>query len=260
MLEWIDTHTHLEHEYPFSTDEYLANARAQGVTRFVTIGTRPESLDTLRGYAEKYPDVYFTVGIHPHEAKDLNPSVEKKMGELHKHPKCVGVGEIGLDYYYDHSPREIQRAALRRQLDLALDWKKPVVIHARDAETELLEELTRYAEKCTLAQRAGVIHCFSGTKNFAQACLALGFYISFSGIVTFKKADELRSVAQEVPLERILLETDSPFLAPVPYRGKLNQSAYLIETAKIIATLKGVSLTMLSSATVANSRHIFSLT
>lgn len=262
-LEWIDSHTHLEHEYPFSTDEYLANARAQGVSAFVTIGTRPHSLDALRQLAEKYADVYFTVGIHPHEAKDFDVDVETLMGKLRTHPKCVAVGEIGLDYHYDHSPRDVQRQAFERQLELALSWKKPVVIHAREAETELLERLGPYAGRVSAADRGGpgpgIIHCFSGTRHFAEECLKLGFGISFSGIVTFKTADELRAIARDVPLDRILLETDSPFLAPVPYRGKPNQSAYLIETAKLIAAAKNIDLQTLSSATVANSRRIFGL-
>lgn len=254
-LEWIDTHTHLEHEYPFSVDEYLANARAQGVKKFVTIGTRPNSLTVLRDYADQYADVYFTVGIHPHEAKDLSGEVEKTMDSLRTHPKCVGVGEIGLDYYYDHSPREAQKAAFARQLDLALDWKLPVVIHARDAEDDLLIGLRSFADR----GGTGIIHCFSGTRRFAEESLKIGFYISFSGIVTFKKADDLREIARDVPLDRILLETDSPFLAPVPYRGKPNQSAYLVETAKMVAFAKGLELEKLSAATVANSKRIFGL-
>lgn len=259
-LEWIDTHTHLEHEYPFSTEEYLTNARAQGVRTFVTIGTTPASLPLLRGFAEKHDDVYFTVGIHPHESIDLTDEVVTSMDALRAHRKCVGVGEIGLDYYYDHSPRDIQKQAFDRQLDLALIWKKPIVIHSRDGEDDLLEGLKRYSSQCILSQGPGIIHCFSGSRNFAEECLKLGFYISFSGIVTFKKADELRAIARDIPLDRLLLETDSPFLAPVPYRGKPNQSAYLVETAKIIASTKGINLATLSAATVANSRRIFGIT
>jgi TatD DNase family protein len=262
-LEWIDSHTHLEHEYPFSVDDYLANARAQGLRAFVTIGTRPESLTKLRDYAEKYNDVYFTVGIHPHEAKDLSDAVVNQMDALRTHAKCVGVGEIGLDYYYDHSPRDVQSLAFKRQLDLALAWDKPIVIHARDAEDDLITGLSSYTSQCSKARLAnsgpGIIHCFSGTRRFAEESLKLGFYISFSGIVTFKKAEDLRAIARDVPLDRILLETDAPFLAPVPYRGKPNQSAYLVETAKIVAAAKGVSLEALSEATLANTRRIFGL-
>jgi TatD DNase family protein len=251
-LEWIDSHTHLDHEYPFSIDEYLRNARAAGVRTFVTIGTETADFEKLRKLAETHADVYFTVGIHPHEAKDFGAEAEKAMEALHAHPKCVGIGEIGLDYYYDHSPRDVQRAAFERQLALALSWKKPVVIHARDAEDDLLERLRAHGGP-------GVIHCFSGTPHFAAECLKIGFYISFSGIVTFKSAQALRDIAASVPLDRILLETDSPFLAPIPYRGKPNQSAYLIETAKIVAQAKGIELAALSAATVANSRRFFGL-
>lgn len=259
-LEWVDSHTHLEHEYPFSIAEYLDNARAQGVKTFVTIGTTPDSLEQVRASADAHEGVYFTVGIHPHEAKDFTPEVEATMDRLRAHAKCVGVGEIGLDYHYDHSPRETQRAVFDRQLELAIAWRKPVVIHAREAEDDLLAALARYAPRSKAPGGPGIIHCFSGTAHFARECVKLGFYISFSGIVTFKKADDIRAVAQETPLERILLETDSPFLAPMPHRGKPNQSAYLIETAKIVARERGIDLDSLSAATVANSRRIFSLT
>lgn len=258
-LEWVDSHTHLEHEYPFTVDEYLANARASGVKTFVTIGTTPESLERVCASAEKYPDVYFTVGIHPHEAKDYNADVEATMDRLRAHKKCVGIGEIGLDYYYNHSEQDTQKKVFERQLELAATWRKPVIIHARDAEADLLERLTTYASKSQAPGGPGVIHCFSGTAHFASECLKLGFYISFSGIVTFKKAQEIRDVATTTPLDRILLETDSPFLAPVPYRGKTNQSAYLIETAKLIAQIRNIDLATLSAATVANSRRFFAL-
>lgn len=260
---WIDSHTHLEHDYPFSLEEYLKNARDRGVIAFVTIGTTPGSLPKLKEIAENNEDVFFTVGIHPHEAKDYDASVEATMLELQSHPKCVGVGEIGLDYYYSHSPRETQKQVFERQLELALEWKKPIIIHARDAEDDLLERFRPHAERYRASEPngagPGIIHCFSGTHNFATACLELGFYLSFSGIVTFKKADDLRAIARDVPLNRILLETDSPYLAPVPYRGKPNQSAYLIETAKIISETKGIDISTLSSATVANSKRIFRL-
>lgn len=258
-MKWIDTHTHLEHDFPFSVDEYLANAHAAGVGLFVTIGTEAPTLEKLRALAEKYDDVYFTVGVHPHEAVDLNAEAEKKMNELRTHPKCVAVGEIGLDYHYDHSPREVQLKVFERQLELALNWAKPIVIHSREGEDDLLERLKGYCTRITGGRLPGIIHCFSGTQKFAQECLKLGFYLSFSGIVTFKKAEEIRNVVRETPLDKILLETDSPYLAPVPYRGKPNQSAYMIETAKTVATAKGISLDELSTATLANSKKIFGL-
>lgn len=258
-LSWIDSHTHLEHDYPFSVDEYLQKSRAAGIQKFITIGTRPESLEKLKDFSEKYPDVFFTVGIHPHETKDYNDSVEATMRTLQAHPKCVGIGEIGLDYYYNHSTEEQQRAALDRQLKLAIDCKKPVVIHARDAEAHLLEALARYTQATSLKTRPGVIHCFSGSAHFATECVKLGFYISFSGILTFKKADDLRAIAKHVPEDRILLETDSPFLAPVPYRGKPNHSAYLVETAKVLGQTLGIPLEKLSKLTVSNTETLFGL-
>lgn len=256
MLEWIDSHTHLESEYPFSTDIVVENAKSNGVKTLITIGNEPKTLQQLKNNAEKYNGVFFTVGVHPHEAKDFNTQIENEMASLKDHPKCVAVGEIGLDYYYNHSPKEIQKAAFHRQCELALEWNKPIVIHSRDAEESLLNELKWFAPQ---SKRKGVIHCFSGTQNFAEECLRLGFYISFSGIITFKNSEPIRNIAKTIPLDRILIETDAPFLAPVPFRGKTNQSSYLIETAKSLATTLGISLELLSESTVKNTKQLFNI-
>lgn len=258
QLEWIDTHAHLDHQYPFSLEEYLTNAKNTGVSKLITIGTTPDTLTKLSEISERYPNVYFTVGIHPHDAKLFSQSVEVQMDGLRKHPKCVAVGEIGLDYYYKHSSQDVQRQAFEQQLKLARRWQLPIVIHTRDAEEDTLKFLKDHVEK-PLKKLPGVIHCFTGTANFAEECIKLGFYISFSGIVTFKKTDALRLVVAQTPLERILIETDAPFLAPVPFRGKPNQSAYLIETAKCIAEIKKISLEELSRVTVENSMKVFGL-
>lgn len=259
MLEWIDSHAHLQHKFPFTAEQYVENARQAGVRRIITVAAEPDSLDTVRDLAEQFPNIYFTTGIHPHEASLFTDALESKMDVLRRHSKCVAIGEIGLDYFYKHSKPDEQIASLKRQLALAIAWKKPVVIHSRDAEPDLLQCLTDYANQCHLPQGPGVIHCFSGSAEFARSCLKLGFYLSFSGIVTFPKSDALRAVLPEVPLDRILVETDAPYLAPVPYRGKINQSAYLIEITKFIAQFKNVKLDALSAATVANSSRIFSL-
>lgn len=259
MNQWFDTHAHLEYEYPFSVDQYLKNAKEVGIDRLVTIGTRPGGFDRLKQIAEEHESVFFTVGVHPHDAIEYNDAVEEQLLNHCTHPKCVAVGEIGLDYHYDHSPRDVQSAVLKRQLNCALRARKPVVIHSREAEGELLEALQGYASKISDGAVPGIIHCFSGSEDFAEAALKLGFYLSFSGIVTFKKAEELREIVKKVPLERILLETDAPFLAPVPYRGKQNQSAYMIETARVVANLKNVALAELSKQTYENSFRVFSI-
>ncbi len=260
MLQWIDTHLHLDHPYPFTTEEYIQNAKSNGVSTLITISAEPASLQKAFEFSQKYENVFFTVGIHPHEAKFLNAEIKQLIQKLQTDPKCVAVGEIGLDYHYNHSTPEIQQEALIAQLHWAAEWKKPIVIHSRDAEEALLEHLkNHYIQKCSLKDAPGVIHCFSGTKNFANACLDLGFYISFSGILTFKKTEALREIAKQTPLNRILIETDAPYLAPVPYRGKPNQSAYMIEVAKMLSEIRGISLETLSQATVENSKKVFNL-
>lgn len=260
-MQWIDSHTHLEHEYPFSVDEYITNARAAGVTGFINVATVPGKQSIVLSSAEKYPEVYFSIGIHPHEAADWSDSCIEEMHTLHGHPKCVAVGETGLDYYYSHSVRDHQLIAFERQLKLALEWNKPVIIHCRDgkngesAEKDALPLLQAYAAKANCPP--GVIHCFTGTKWFAEECLKIGFYISFSGVVTFKNAEEIREVVRLVPENRVLVETDAPYLAPVPFRGKPNQSAYVVETAKQVAKVKGLDLETFSKLTVANTKALF---
>jgi TatD DNase family protein len=174
-----------------------------------------------------------------------------------RHPKCRAIGEIGLDYHYDHSPRDIQKSALKLQLDLARQLGLPVVIHSRDGEEDLLQALTDYSKQLTTGSIPGIIHCFSGTVAFGQACLDLGFYISFSGILTFKKADEVRTAAQLFPLDKILVETDAPFLAPIPHRGRKCEPSMVRLTALKLAELKGISFEEVARTTTANSKRVF---
>lgn len=262
--QWFDTHAHLDYEYPFSETEYVTRAANAGVSKILTVGSNPDNWPKIQKLAESYQNhptsrVYFSVGIHPHDGLQFNSEKENSMREYAKHPLCVALGEMGLDYYYDNSPRETQQDACRKQLALALELAKPVIIHSRDGEDDLLVLLKDFSKQWHNKHQhnPGVIHCFSGTSQFAESCLDLGFYISFSGIITFKKAEEVRAIAKHVPLNRILVETDSPYLAPIPYRGKQNESAYIVETAKLLAEVRGISTQELSLATMQNSINLF---
>lgn len=236
-IGWTDIHTHLN-MLPVTVEEALNKAHEKGINRLITIGTEPEDLPVVLELAEKYsPRVFCTLGIHPHEARVFNKEVKNFLRTNLSHPRVVAVGEIGLDYYYNHSPRDIQNQVFRIQMDLAEQFKLPVEIHTRDAEEDTIQVLKEYKGRVQ-----GVIHCFTGSQNLANQALDCGYNISFSGIVTFKKADELREVCAQVPLNRLHIETDAPFLAPVPMRGEKNQPHFMLWTARFIAELKGVEL------------------
>jgi TatD DNase family protein len=204
--------------------------------------------------AERYPFIYTTVGVHPHEARLLDDDLYARLKDLSEHPKVIAWGEIGLDYHYDNSPRDLQREAFRRQLRMARERGLPVSIHTREAEADTLEILNAEWRDSEIA---GVIHCFTGTRGFADAAVELGFLISFSGVITFKKAEELRETARALSIEKILIETDSPFLAPVPYRGRRNEPAYVVETARSLAELRGMSLVEIGKQTSNNFIRLF---
>jgi TatD DNase family protein len=255
---YIDSHSHIEmDDFDADRDEVIGRARQAGVEIIVNVGNGEvarNSHDAAIRIAERYPFVYATVGVHPHEARLANDEMYARLTELARHPKVIAWGEIGLDYHYDNSPRDVQQKEFRQQLRLARELNLPVVIHTREAEADTLAIL---AQEWQGSERAGIIHCFTGTRGFAEAALDLGFYISFSGVVTFKKADDLRDTAARVPAHRLLIETDSPFLAPVPYRGQRNEPAYVIETARAIARVRGVELDKLGGATSENFRALF---
>lgn len=260
---WIDTHTHLDYDYPGDAEGYLTRARDAGVKGFISIGANRDHWEKIRDLAERHEDVVFTVGIHPNDAQVFNPSVAQEMRTFLAHPKCVALGEIGLDYHYKEPLPQIQKDAFQDQFELAQEFGKPIVIHSRLGEEDLLDLLRKNlgpsatAKSDAQKKSPGVIHCFSGTKPFAQACLELGFYISFSGILTFKNAQEIRDVAKLTPLDRILVETDAPYLAPVPYRGKPNESMFLPHTGNLLAEIKGLSREEMASATTQNARQCF---
>lgn len=255
-MELIDSHCHLDMEpYKRDLDQVLARARAEGVSRVVTIGIDRSSSQAALELADRYPSVHATVGIHPHDAESASEQELRAVAELASRPGTVAWGEIGLDYAKKYSPAESQRQVFARQLELARDLDLPVIIHDRDAHRDTLEILKRHEPY----PAGGVMHCFSGDTALAREIMELGFFLSIPGIVTFKNARQLQQVAADIPLESMLLETDGPFLAPVPHRGKRNEPAFLIHTARKVAELRGISVEEVARATTANTRRLFGL-
>ncbi|WP_085809663.1 TatD family hydrolase [Sphingomonas sp. TZW2008] len=253
-----DSHCHLNYKGLVEEQQaVLARARARGVTAMLNIATRESEWDDVLATAEREPDVWATVGIHPHEA-DQHPHVDtQRLVARAEHPRVVGVGESGLDYYYDHSDRARQQASFRAHIAAAREAGVPIVVHTRDAEEDTAAILRDELGKGAFT---GVIHCFTGTGAFADVALDLGFYISLSGIVTFKSARDLQETAKRLPLERLLIETDAPFLAPVPHRGKPGEPAFVADTASFLATLRGDELEELHEVTARNFHTLFSKT
>jgi TatD DNase family protein len=257
----IDSHCHLNYDYaPKSTDDLIREAGLSDVKALVTIGVDLKTIAEVQAISEKYPNVYHSIGVHPHDSIDLGDGDFAQLEAAARHPKCRAIGEIGLDYHYDHSPRDVQQKRLEQQLDLALKLQKPIVVHSREGEEDLLRLLTAYAKRVPSGAIPGIIHCFTGTKAFGQACIDLGFYISFSGIITFKKADDVREALASFPLERILVETDSPYLAPMPHRGKKCEPSMVKLTAMKVAEVKGVTFEEVARVTTANSCRVFGIT
>ncbi|MBO0800443.1 MAG: TatD family hydrolase [Blastocatellia bacterium] len=254
---FIDSHAHLDDaKYDGDRAEVIARAQAAGIDNILEIcGTEISSGSLDRGIAlaEEYPFIYGAIGVHPHEANLYDDAIERKLVELSLHDKVVGWGEIGLDYYYDNSPRDVQRGVFGRQLGLARSGGLPAIIHTRDAEDDTIAIL-RESKIDT-----GVIHCFTGTEQLADAAIGMGFYLSFSGVLTFKTANEIRQVARSIPLEKILLETDCPYLSPVPHRGKRNEPSFVLETAAKLAELRGCDIAEIARITTANFKRLFNL-
>ncbi len=259
----IDSHAHLDYEYEHSTEELLRQAADMGVKTVIAIAAAAPSLHKVRELAERFPNVYFTSGIHPHDSGDFNGEIFSLIKTLATHPKCVAVGELGLDYFYHHASQQLQFQALEAQLAFSAEIGKPVVVHTRDADADTIRFLETHSKEFLRRHPGkipGVIHCFTGSANLAEACLQLGYFISFSGIITFKNAEDLRNVVQNiVPLEKMLVETDSPFLTPAPHRGKKNQPGYTRLVAEKVAELKNVTLATVAQTTKANTRQLFSL-
>ena len=252
----VDSHCHLDFpDYAGKVDEVMARAGAAGVGVCLSIGTELKRFPGVKAVAEKFPNVWCSVGVHPHEAEKELQDDEAALIRETAHPKVVGIGETGLDYYYEHSPRQPQQQNFRAHIAAARQTGLPVIVHTRDADDDTIDILRDEMGKGAFT---GLIHCFTGTQKLADAALELGLYISVSGIATFKNSTALRDVIKTVPLERLLVETDAPFLAPVPYRGKTNEPAFVVHTAKMLAELKGVPESQLAQATTENFFRLFS--
>lgn len=255
---FIDSHCHLDFkDYDGDIAPVIERAQNQGVQKFLNICTTLDEAETIINTAQNHPSVYASVGIHPHEAEDtlnrVTPAdLHDWLVQLSQGAKVIALGETGLDYYYDHSPRNLQQQLFQIHVNVAIETDLPLIIHTRSANADTINILKSHAGKIR-----GVIHCFSETQWLADQALALGFYISVSGIATFPKSQEIRDILRTVPLDRLLLETDAPFLAPPPYRGKRNEPAYMIETAKILADLKDVNLREIAQNTTENFYTLF---
>lgn len=258
---FIDSHAHIDGpEFDADRPEVIQRARAAGVSLILNIGTGdPHSgaLERAVELAEGHDDIYSAVGTHPHDARLFDESAAERISKLiRQSSRVIAWGEIGLDFHYDNSPREVQLEVFRKQLRLAGAAGLPIIVHTREAEAETVEILRADWAEFNLP---GIMHCFSGTSWLAEQTIALGFSISFSGIVTFKQAEDLRAIAEDVPLDRLLIETDCPFLSPVPYRGKRNEPAYVVEVARCLATLRGLTLEEIGKVTSQNFTRIFKL-
>jgi TatD DNase family protein len=253
----IDSHCHLDNEqFDADRDAVIERALAAGVERMVAIGTGegPPDLEAGVRLADCHPAFYATVGVHPHDASKAGSETYRRLDELLRHPKVVALGEIGLDYHYDFSPRETQRDVFIEQMRIARDARKPIVIHTREAWDDTLALIERHWTPTGLPV---VMHCFSGGPAEAARCLAFGCYLSFGGILTFPKAVEIREAARTAPADRILIETDAPYLAPVPKRGKRNEPAFVVETARRLAEIRGETLEGIAATTTRNFERLF---
>ena len=254
-MRLIDSHCHLNYDgLAERQDEVLEAARARGVSGFLNISTRQREWGDVIAVAERHADVWASVGVHPHEA-DAHPDLGAAvLVEGTRHPRVVAIGECGLDYYYDKSDRQAQRERFEAHIEAAAETGLPLIVHTRDAEADTAEILTRAVKDKAVT---GVLHCFTGSADLARTGLDLGFFISLSGIVTFKNARELQETARQVPLGQLLVETDAPFLAPVPHRGKTCEPAFVADTAAFVAELRGETLEQLADATTANFFRLF---
>lgn len=254
-MTFVDSHCHLD-DSKFDEDRDAAIERAleAGVTRLLAIGTGngPPDLEGALRLAERHPHIYATIGVHPHDASKATDETFAKLRDLAGHPKVLAVGEIGLDYHYDFSPRDVQRAVFDRQLAIASEAGKPIVIHTREAWEDTLAQITALSH-------GGIMHCFTGDATQARQALALGFHISLGGVLTFPKAEGLRQAAAIVPDDRLLIETDCPYLAPVPHRGKRNEPAFVVETARRLAQVRNTTIDHIAGLTTQNFNRLFTL-
>lgn len=252
---WVDSHCHLD--FPDFADDLeatVARAAEAGVTTMLTICTRLTKADQVLAVAERFPNIFASVGVHPHEVAAEGLATVERLAELAQHPKVVGFGETGLDFYYDHGPRDLQEASFRAHIAAARRCRLPVIIHTRNADEATIRILD---DEMANEPFAGVLHCFTASERLARRAVALGLYISFSGIITFKKADELRTIASGLPEDRLLVETDAPYLAPVPHRGRRNEPAHTALTGQTLARLRAVDAAEMARTTTANFFRLF---
>ena len=255
LMRLIDSHCHLDFpDFADEIDEVVARAGAAGVERLITISTRIARGERLAALAERFPSVYFSIGTHPHQAAEEPETDVKAIRSFAAHPKCVAIGEAGLDYHYDHAPRDVAAKVFRAQIGAARELGLPLVIHSRDADEDMAKILEDEMGKGPFA---AVLHCFTSGAALAETGLDLGFYLSFSGVLTFKSAENLRDIARIAPLDRLLVETDAPYLAPVPHRGRRNEPAFVVDTARVLADLKGLDEDAIAAATRANTMRLF---
>ncbi len=254
-MNLFDSHCHLEMgEFDADREAVLERAFAAGVRRVVTVGTTLEDGRKAVSIAERHPGVYASVGVHPHDVRGIDLGTYDALKRLAASPKVVAYGEIGLDFFRNRSPREVQLARFREQLDIAAGLDLPVIIHDREAHEETLAILSQRP-----VRRGGIFHCFSGDRNMAERCMEMGFYLSIPGTVTFPKAESLREAVRDLPLSRLLVETDAPYLSPVPNRGKRNEPAFVIHTAAKVAEIKGVPLAEVAESTTRNAMEVFGI-
>ncbi len=258
-MDLIDSHAHVDmSDYDPDREAMLDRAREAGVRTLLAIGSGPElsQLSAAIPYAERHDWIYASIGIHPHEAQHFTPAHEAELDRLARHSRVIAWGEIGLDYHYDHSPRGVQAQVFRKQLEQSRAARLPIIIHCREAWPDCLQILE---EDWRSSGLGGIFHCFAGTLQEAQQGMDMGFLVSFAGNVTYPKAQNLRDVAREVPLDRLLVETDSPFLAPVPFRGKRNEPAHVAEVARTIGNVRNLAPDEVAGETAANFRRFFNL-
>jgi TatD DNase family protein len=251
----VDSHCHLDYYTPMELPDVLSRAAQAGVGQMVTIGTSLAQSETLPPMTEAHPNLWCTIGVHPHHAAEAPIPTPETLAAMTSHPRVIGIGESGLDYFYDKSPRDTQAENFRAHIRAAHLACVPLCIHARDADDDIA--LILQQERDNVGEFDFLLHCFSSTRNLAETALDMGGYISFSGILTFPRSSALRDIAKDVPLDRLLVETDAPYLAPVPYRGKRNEPAWVAHTAKVLAELRGLAPDALADLTTANFRRLF---
>lgn len=250
----IDTHTHINCIEEISVEDVIKNALDNGVEKLIVPAAYPTDIEVVKELAQKYENVYGLLGVHPSEVKGWNDDLIDKIKEYSKSSKIVGIGEIGLDYYWDKSFNDLQKEVFIKQVKLANELNFPISVHDREAHKDTFDILTEYNKNSAV-----VMHCFSGSVEFMKECVKQGWYIAIGGVVTFKKAIKMKEVAKEVPLDKLLLETDAPYLTPVPYRGKTNQPAYVKYVAEEIASIRGISFEEVDEITTQNAKKVFSL-